>query len=85
MDNLWYRSFICHTNFQLRDGKGDTVDKRVNHAIAKEGTFSSIKTYDSFNVYRFLGLVIDFVHKWLPIHSSFVLVQISLPSLFVMC
>lgn len=59
MGNFWYRSFICHTNFRLRDGKGDTVDKRVNHEIAKEGTFSRIKTYDSFNFYRFFGLVIS--------------------------
>ena len=28
---------------------------------------------------------IDPIHKWLPIHNSFVLVQISLPSLIVMC
>ena len=28
---------------------------------------------------------IDVIHKWLPIHYSFVLVQISLPSLIVMC
>ena len=28
---------------------------------------------------------IDAIHKWLPIHYSFVLVQISLPSLVVMC
>ena len=28
---------------------------------------------------------IDAFHKWLPIHYSFVLVQISLPSLIVMC
>ena len=27
----------------------------------------------------------DAIHKWLPIHYSFVLVQISLPSLVVMC
>ena len=29
-------------------------------------------------------LSIDAIHKWLPIHYSFVLVQISLPSLIVM-
>ena len=28
---------------------------------------------------------IDAIHKWLSIHYSFVLVQISLPSLIVMC
>ena len=28
---------------------------------------------------------IDTIHKWLPIHYSFVLVQISLPSLILMC
>ena len=28
---------------------------------------------------------IDVIHKWLPIHYSFVLVQINLPSLIVMC
>lgn len=59
LDNMWYRSFICHTNFRLRDGKGDTVDNRVNHEIAKEDTFSRIKTNDSFNFYRFFGLVIS--------------------------
>ena len=59
VDNLCYRSLICHANFRLRDGKGDTVDKRVNHEIAKEGTFSRIKTYDSFNFYRFFGSVIS--------------------------
>ena len=31
------------------------------------------------------GVPIDAIHKWLPIHYSFVLVQISLPSLIVMC
>jgi len=29
--------------------------------------------------------LIDAIHKWLPIHYSFVPVQISLPSLIVMC
>ena len=28
---------------------------------------------------------IDAIHKWLSIHYSFVLMQISLPSLIVMC
>ena len=28
-----------------------------------------------------LEVYIDLIHKWLPIHYSFVLVQISLPSL----
>ena len=36
---------------------GDAVDKRGNHEIAKEGTFSRIKTYDSFNFYRFFILL----------------------------
>ena len=31
--------------------------------------------------YAPLCLDIDLIHKWLPIHYSFVLVQISLPSL----
>ena len=27
----------------------------------------------------------DVIHKWLPIHYSFVFVQLSLPSLIIMC
>ena len=33
----------------------------------------------------FIKYNIDVIHKWLPINYSFVLVQISLPSLTVMC
>ena len=37
------------------------------------------------SVYTPLCEVIDVIHKWLPIRYSFVLVQISLPSLIVTC
>ena len=37
-------------------------DNRVSNEIAKEeGTFSKIKTYDPFNIYRLFGLVISWL------------------------
>ena len=70
----------CKLSWWRRPEKVDTGD---NDAPLPES--QPIKLISYSRRMKNVSRVIDAIHKWLPIHYSFVLVQISLPSLIVMC
>ena len=91
--NEWYvnkrRSKGPGVKFKLRD-MGHVFHVNISkcsfptHMSRPAFTRPSNKTFISFKE-RLLYGVIDLIHKWLPIHYSFALAQISLLSLIAMC
>ena len=60
-----------------------TNDKPGHMHFDENGKEECVLRYSFFPEKK--NYIIDAIHKWLPIHYSFVSVQISLPSLVVMC